>query len=104
MRHHGYIGSKPAVPLLDVALLEYRGYDSAGVRWRTQAEVRKRVGRIANPLSWSGIAARGLDRHFHTRWATHGGVSDDNAHPHTDQSGHLVICHNGRTVRPCAKG
>ena len=96
----GYIGSKPAVPILLDGLrrLEYRGYDSAGVATLADGklEVRKRVGRIASlaelvrespPAGSTGIS--------HTRWATHGGVSDDNAHPHTDQSGRLVICHNG---------
>ena len=96
----GYIGSKPALPILLDGLrrLEYRGYDSAGVATLADGklEVRKRVGRIASlaelvrqspPAGSTGIS--------HTRWATHGGVSDDNAHPHTDQSGRLVICHNG---------
>jgi len=96
----GYIGSKPAVPILLDGLrrLEYRGYDSAGVATLADGkiEVRKRIGRIANlaemiqqspPAGSVGIS--------HTRWATHGGVTDANAHPHTDQSGRLVICHNG---------
>lgn len=96
----GYIGQKPAVPILLDGLrrLEYRGYDSAGVATIADGkiEVRKRIGRIANlaeliqqapPSGNVGIS--------HTRWATHGGVTDDNAHPHTDQSGRLVICHNG---------
>ncbi|MEQ1862082.1 MAG: glutamine--fructose-6-phosphate transaminase (isomerizing) [Chthoniobacteraceae bacterium] len=96
----GYIGSKPAVPILLEGLrrLEYRGYDSAGVATIADGkiEIRKRIGRIANlaelikqapPAGTIGIS--------HTRWATHGGVSDENAHPHFDQSGKLVICHNG---------
>jgi glucosamine--fructose-6-phosphate aminotransferase (isomerizing) len=96
----GYIGSKPAVPILLDGLrrLEYRGYDSAGVATIADGkiEIRKRIGRIANlaelikqapPAGRVGIS--------HTRWATHGGVTDDNAHPHADQSGRLVICHNG---------
>src|SRR6478735_254452 len=96
----GYIGSKPAVPILLDGLrrLEYRGYDSAGVATIADGkiEIRKRVGRIANlaelikqspPEGKVGIS--------HTRWATHGGVTDENAHPHFDQSGKLVICHNG---------
>ncbi len=96
----GYIGSKPAVPILLDGLrrLEYRGYDSAGVATIADGkiEVRKRIGRIANlaeliqqspPAGHVGIS--------HTRWATHGGVTDENAHPHFDQSGKLTICHNG---------
>jgi glucosamine--fructose-6-phosphate aminotransferase (isomerizing) len=96
----GYIGSKPAVPILLDGLrrLEYRGYDSAGVATLADGkiEIRKRIGRIANlaeliqqapPPGTAGIS--------HTRWATHGGVTDANAHPHTDRSGRLVLCHNG---------
>ncbi|MEO6785160.1 MAG: class II glutamine amidotransferase, partial [Chthoniobacteraceae bacterium] len=96
----GYIGRNPAVPILLDGLrrLEYRGYDSAGVATLTggKIETRKRTGRIANlaallndsPLAGdSGIS--------HTRWATHGGVTNENAHPHLDKSGRLAICHNG---------
>ena len=96
----GYIGSRTAVPILLDGLrrLEYRGYDSAGVAILDggKIEVRKRIGRIANlaeliqqspPPGTIGIS--------HTRWATHGGVTDENAHPHSDQSGKLFICHNG---------
>jgi glucosamine--fructose-6-phosphate aminotransferase (isomerizing) len=96
----GYIGTRPAVPILLDGLrrLEYRGYDSAGVATLADGkiEVRKRIGRIASlaeliqqspPAGSVGIS--------HTRWATHGGVTDANAHPHSDQSGKLVLCHNG---------
>ncbi len=96
----GYIGRNPAVPVLLDGLrrLEYRGYDSAGIATLTggNIETRKRTGRIANlaallkesPLAGdSGIS--------HTRWATHGGVTDENAHPHLDRSGKLALCHNG---------
>ena len=96
----GYIGNNNAVPVLLDGLrrLEYRGYDSAGVAVLNggNLEVRKRVGRIANLaelLQQSPVAGHaGIS---HTRWATHGGVSDANAHPHFDRSGKLALVHNG---------
>ena len=96
----GYIGNTDAVPILLDGLkrLEYRGYDSAGIATLNGGglEVRKTVGRIADlsqvvtanpPHGNLGIS--------HTRWATHGGVTNENAHPHFDQSRRLVLVHNG---------
>jgi glucosamine--fructose-6-phosphate aminotransferase (isomerizing) len=96
----GYIGKNEAVPVLLDGLrrLEYRGYDSAGVATLVagKIETRKRVGRIANLAELlKQNPVRGHVGISHTRWATHGGVTDENAHPHSDQSGRLFLCHNG---------
>jgi glucosamine--fructose-6-phosphate aminotransferase (isomerizing) len=96
----GYVGKAEAVPILLEGLrrLEYRGYDSAGVALLNGngLAVRKTVGRIANLARV--IAEDPVQGHLgisHTRWATHGGVTDANAHPHFDQSGRLALVHNG---------
>ncbi len=96
----GYIGKTEAVPILLDGLrrLEYRGYDSAGVVTydSDHLEVRKCVGRIANVAELiSKDPPKGTAGISHTRWATHGGVTDENAHPHFDQSGKLTLVHNG---------
>jgi glucosamine--fructose-6-phosphate aminotransferase (isomerizing) len=96
----GYIGKKTAAPLLLEGLrrLEYRGYDSAGVCTLTDQimEVRKAAGRVdklAEQLQ--ARPAPGCVGISHTRWATHGAPTDDNAHPHLDQSGQIAVVHNG---------
>jgi glucosamine--fructose-6-phosphate aminotransferase (isomerizing) len=96
----GYVGKQQAAPLLLDGLrrLEYRGYDSAGVAVMDAGvlTVRKRIGRIAN-LSELLLKepAPGYAGISHTRWATHGSVTDQNAHPHLDRSGRLALVHNG---------
>ena len=97
----GYIGNRKAVPIILEGLrrLEYRGYDSAGLAvycGDNQLEVRRAQGKLRNledvirmnPLDGScGIG--------HTRWATHGRPTEENAHPHRDCKGDVVVVHNG---------
>lgn len=96
----GYVGEKEVVPLLIRGLsnLEYRGYDSAGVATISDGriEVRRCRGKICDLKALlEGDALRGTVGVGHTRWATHGKPSEENAHPHRDCSGKLVIVHNG---------
>jgi glucosamine--fructose-6-phosphate aminotransferase (isomerizing) len=96
----GYIGNKRVVPILIEGLkrLEYRGYDSAGLAVVDQGRmvIHRSVGKIKeleNALWGSNLGGTiGLG---HTRWATHGRPTEENAHPHTDCTGDLVVIHNG---------
>jgi glucosamine--fructose-6-phosphate aminotransferase (isomerizing) len=94
----GYIGTQDAVPLLLEGLkrLEYRGYDSAGVAvlHNGKIDVRRSVGKLVNlEKALKGNVLSGVAGIGHTRWATHGKPSEQNAHPH--RSGVLALVHNG---------
>ena len=96
----GYVGSKEVVPIILDGLkkLEYRGYDSAGIAVFEEGKInlRRVKGKIAE-LEKS-LNKEPLKGHYgvgHTRWATHGRPSEENAHPHQDCSGSLVVVHNG---------
>jgi glutamine---fructose-6-phosphate transaminase (isomerizing) len=96
----GYIGTKPCQRLLIEGLkrLEYRGYDSAGIAiLNSKIQVVKAVGRVGQ-LEEKLDSIGGLQGNVglcHTRWATHGGVTEVNAHPHTDDKHGIAIVHNG---------
>lgn len=97
----GYLGKQPAGPILLEGLrrLEYRGYDSAGVAVLQDQVllVRKKKGKIDEGLArvLRGEPLHGQTGIGHTRWATHGPPSDENSHPHLDQSGRVAVVHNG---------
>jgi glucosamine--fructose-6-phosphate aminotransferase (isomerizing) len=96
----GYIGSKPVVPVLIEGLrkMEYRGYDSAGVALVSPEGIalRRSAGKLANlELAIVAEPVDGLYGIGHTRWATHGRPTEENAHPHRDCTGRIVVVHNG---------
>src|SRR2546423_1994944 len=97
----GYVGNKQVVPLILDGLkkLEYRGYDSAGIAVSGNGmglQIRRAEGKLRNLEEV--IRLKPLDGTYgigHTRWATHGRPTEENAHPHRDCTGHVVVVHNG---------
>ena len=97
----GYIGGQEAWPIIYEGLrrLEYRGYDSAGIAIvdpQGDIQLRKTVGKVKGlDTAESGAHPAGSVGLGHTRWATHGRPSYENAHPHTDCQHRIAVVHNG---------
>ncbi|RIJ77651.1 glutamine--fructose-6-phosphate transaminase (isomerizing) [Nakamurella silvestris] len=99
----GYVGPRQALPLVLDGLrrMEYRGYDSAGVAIQSEEAtlgVARKAGVLANLealIDTGEVALPGSTGIGHTRWATHGGPTDRNAHPHRDSHGKIAVIHNG---------
>jgi glutamine---fructose-6-phosphate transaminase (isomerizing) len=97
----GYVGPRDGLEVVldGLRLLEYRGYDSAGIAVIDRVgtlQVAKKAGRIENlEKELAGRPVSGRTGIGHTRWATHGAPNDRNAHPHTDRSGRIAVVHNG---------
>jgi len=97
----GYIGPKPCVPVImeGLARLEYRGYDSAGIAVAGDSkglQLRRAPGKLRNLAEiLAKDPVQGTYGIGHTRWATHGRPTEENAHPHRDGTGTLVVVHNG---------
>ena len=96
----GYIGSKPALPVILDGLrrLEYRGYDSAGIALVREGKLERQrsAGKLAHFEETLNLQSADGDYGLgHTRWATHGRPTEENAHPHVDCKNRLVVVHNG---------